>query len=217
MMKEDKLVTTAFKLVEYFQRNLNRILLFSGIAVVLIVAVVFFFQLQIKREQKARNLYSKARAELSSGNYLQAINDLNIVSSSYGGTEVAPQAMFLLGNAYFYSRNYDRALVTFEDFSKRYKDDPQLSSSALAGIAQCYLEKSDYLSAGEYFVRAAEADTGSFLASDFLFQAGYCYRKGGGIEKAKEILERIIENSPESQEVYQAKLHLAEITYGNVN
>jgi len=217
MMKEDKLVTTAFKLVEYVQRNLNRILLFSGIAVVLILAVVFFFQLQAKREQKARNLYSKARAELGSGNYLQAINDLNTVSSSYGGTEVAPQAMFLLGNAYFYSKNYDRALVTFEDFSKRYQDDPQLSSSALAGMAQCYLEKNDYLSAGEYFVRAAEADIGSFLAPDFLFQAGYCYREGGEIEKAKEILERIVENSPESKESYQAKLYLAEMTYGNVN
>jgi len=217
MMKEDKLVTTFFKLVEFVQQNLNRILMIAGIVVVLILVLVIFAQVQAKKEQKAKSLFSKARVELGSGNLLQAINDLNTVSMSYGGTKIAPQALFLLGNAYFYSKNYDQALKTFEDFSNRYKDDPQLSTSALAGMAQCYLAKKDYVSAGDYFVKAAGLDAKGFLAPDLLLQAGLSYQKGGDLEKAKGIFQKIVNDFPANKEAYQAKMNLAEISYGRLS
>lgn len=217
MMKEDKLVTAAFKLTEFVQKNLNRVLLFTGIVVVLILVVVFFLQVQTKRNQKAEILFSKARIELSSGNLLQAINDLNTISLSYGGTKIAPQALFLLGNAYFYSKNYDQALKSFENFSIRYKDDPQLLASALAGMAQCYFEKKEYLLAGDYFIKATQVDLKSFLTPNFFLQAGYSYQNGGNLKKTKDAFQKIIEFFPESKEAYQAKIDLAEITYGDLN
>lgn len=217
MMKEDKLVTTAFKLTEFVQRNLNRILLFTGIVVVLILAVVFFLQIQAKKNQKAEILFSKARIELSTGRLSQAINDLNTINLSYGGTKIAPRSLFLLGNAYFYSKNYDQALKSFENFSIRYKDDLQLLASALAGMAQCYFEKKEYLLAGDYFVKAAEVDLESFLVPNLFLQAGYSYQNGGNQKKAKEAFQKIIEIFPETEQAYQAKIKLAEIAYGNLN
>ncbi len=209
-MKEDKLVTTAFKLSEWFQKHLNQVLMVAG-AVVLVALVVFFvFSSKARRSKKAAELLGKATLEFQAGNASQAVTDLQTVIQKYGGTKDAGHASFYLATAYFYGRDYGRAKATFQEFIKKYGDDPLLLASAQAGIAECDMESGEFEAAGDNFVQAVSLNPDGLLAPQYLFSAGRAYLKAGQKEKAKEVFSRLIDQYPDSEQASEAKQQLAE-------
>lgn len=217
MMREDKLVTTTFKLTEFVQKNLNQILMVAGGILVVALAIIFFLSSASRRTKEADQLLGKASFELRIGNLQQAVMDLNSVTSRYGGTKAASQAIFILANAYFYSKNYDQAQQTFQRYIDKYKKDPLFLAAAYAGIAQCHLEKKEYSLAGEFFLKAFQSDPLGFLSPGYLLSGGNAFKNGNDLERAKQTYQKLIDQFPESAECNQAKRELAEITYGYIS
>jgi TolA-binding protein len=209
-MKEDKLVTTAFKLQEWVQEHLNQVLMVAGGVVLAVIVVYFIFSSRAGRNQRAAELFGKAAFEFQSGNGNQAITDLNTVMEKYSGTKTASQATFYLATAYFYAKDYTKAQTTFRRFIEKYKEDPLLLASAQAGIAECQMENKEFQSAGDNFVKAVSFKPDNFMASQYLLSAGQAYLKANQKEKAKEVFRKLIDQYPDSKEVYQAKEQLAE-------
>ena len=209
-MKEDKVVTTVFKLTEWIQKHLNQVLLVAG-GVVLVALVVFFiFSSKAKRNQKAAELFGKATLEFQVGNANQAITDLHTVMEKYGGTKSASQAAFYLATTYFYSKDYAKAKAVFQRFIEKYLDDPLLLASAQAGIAECDMESGQFQSAGDNFIKAISFKPKGLLVPQYLLSAGQAYLKANQKEKAKEVFKRLIDQYPDSKEAYKAKEQLAE-------
>ena len=213
-MKEDKLVTITFKLTEFVQKNLNQILIIAGGVLVVALAVLFFISSASRRSKEADQLLAQASFEFRIGNFQQAVSDLNSVITRYGGTKASAQATFLLANTYFYTKNYDLARQTYQRYIDKYKKDLLFLGSAYAGIAQCHLEEKEYLPAGEYLLKASEADPKGFLAPSYLLSAGNAFKNGKDLERAKQAYQKLIDQFPESVEWNQAQRELAEITYG---
>jgi TolA-binding protein len=210
-MKEDKLVTTAFKLSEWIQKHLNQVLLVAGGVVLVAIVVFFIFSSKAKRNQKAAELFGKATLEFQTGNASQAITDLHTVMEKYGGTEDAGQATFYLATVYFYAKDYARSQATFQRFVEKYKDeDPLLLASAQAGIAECQMENGEFQAAGDNYLKAVSSEPDGFLAPQYLFSAGRAYLKADQKERAKEVFKRLIDQYPDSKEAYKAKEQLAE-------
>ena len=210
-MKEDKLVTTAFKLSEWIQKHLNQVLMVAGGVVLVAIVVFFIFSSKAKREQKAAELLGKATLEFQTGNASQAITDLNTVMEKYGGTKDAGQATFYLATVHFYAKDYARSQAIFQSFVEKYKDeDPLLLASAQAGIAECHMEIGEFQAAGDNFVKAVSSKPDGLLAPQYLFSAGRAYLKANQKEKAKEVFKRLIDQYPDSKEAYKAKEQLAE-------
>jgi outer membrane protein assembly factor BamD (BamD/ComL family) len=209
-MKEDKLVTTAFKLQEWVQQHLNQVLMVAGGVVLAAIMVYFFFSSKAGRNQKAAELFSQATFEFQSGNANQAITDLNTVMEKYGGTKTASQATFYLATAYFYAKDYAKAQATFRRFLDKYKENPLLLASAQAGIAECQVENKEFQSAGDNFVKAVSIKPDNFMAPQYLLSAGQAYLKANQKDKAREVFKKLIGQYPDSKEVYQAKEQLAE-------
>ncbi len=209
-MKQDKFVTSSLKISEWIQKHLNEVLVGAG--GVILVAVILFFILssQAKRERKASELLGRANLELQAGNIGQAVTDLQMVVNKYGSTKRAGQASFLLASAYFYAKDYVQAQSTFEKYLKKYKKDHLLAASAQAGIADCHMQRGNFIQAGENFAKAASLSSQSFLAPQYLLQAASAYLKANQKDKAKEMLNRLIEEHPDSPEVQRAKIQLAE-------
>jgi len=213
MMKEDKLVTTTFRLTQWVQKNSQRILQVTGAVVAVAVVIFIFLSVRAQRNQKASQLLSKATMDFRTGNFSQAVSELETIATKYGGTRSGPQAIFLLGNIYFHNRQFDQAIATFQRFAEKKVDDPLLTASSLFGTAQCYLEKKEYSQAGDYFYRAFESNPQGVLAASSLISAGFSYSRAKDFEKAKSSYEKVAELFPQSQEALKAKRELAEIKY----
>lgn len=213
MMKEDKLVTTTFRLTEWIQKNTQKILRVVGVMVAVAVVIFIILSTRTRRNEKAYQLLGKATLEFRMGNLNQAISDLETIANQYGGTKAASQGTFLLGNIYFANGQFDKAIATFEQFRRKWKDDPLLLASSLSGIAQSYLEKKDFNRAGDFFSQAFESDSQGALAANCLLSAGFSYSRAKNFEKAKSSYQRAAELFPNSQEAIKAKRELAEIDY----
>jgi outer membrane protein assembly factor BamD (BamD/ComL family) len=209
-MKQDKFVTYSLKVSEWIQKHLNEVLMGAGGVILVAVIVFFILSSQAKRERKAAELLGKANLELQAGNIGQAVADLQIVVDKYGSTKSAGQASFFLASAYFYAKDYVQAQSMFERYLKKYKEDVLLAASAQAGIADCHMQRGNFIQAGEDFVKAASLSPQSFLAPQYLLQAADAYLKADQKDKAKEILNRLIKEYPDSREVQKAKIQLAE-------
>jgi outer membrane protein assembly factor BamD (BamD/ComL family) len=209
-IKQDKFVTYSLKASEWVQKHLNEVLIGAG-GVILVAAILFFvISSQGKKQRKAAELLGQASLELQTGNMGQAVGGLQTVLNKYGGTKSAGKAAFLLASAFFYSRDYVQAQTFFETYLEKYHEDPLLSASAQAGIADCHMQRGNFIPAAEAFVEAASLDPPDFLASQYLFKGACAFLKAEQKDKAKELLNRLIEEYPDSREVHQAKLKLAE-------
>ena len=213
MMKEDKLVTTTFKFTEYVQKH-SREFLIAGAGVVVVILVVLFVIYSNKgRNQKAAELLGKARVELESGEFQVATTDLQTIWRSYKGTDAAQEALYLLGNAYYYGKDYDQALRYFQEFVSRYpKADPLLLSGAYSGIGDCHVQKKEYGQAAESYQQAASKIKDDLVIPSLLLSAAQAYSYANQQDKAKELYERIITKYSNSKVVTQARLELAEIS-----
>jgi outer membrane protein assembly factor BamD (BamD/ComL family) len=209
-MKQDKFVTYSLKVSEWIQKHLNEALMGAG--GVILVAVILFFVLssQAKKQQKAAELLGRASLELQAGNMGQAVGDLQTVLDKYGGTKSAGKAAFFLASAYFYAQDYLQAQTFFERYLEEYKEDPLLSASARAGIADCHMQRGNFVLAGEAYANVVSLNPQGFFAPEYLLKAASAYLKADQKDKAREILNRLIQEYPDSREIHQAKLKLAE-------
>lgn len=209
-MKQDKFVTYSLKVSEWIQKHLNEVLMGVGVVILLGAIVFFVLSSQAKKERNAARLLGEASIELQAGNIEEAMANLQTVVNDYGGTKSAGQASFFLATAHYFIRDYDKAQSMFEKCLKDYNEDILLSTSAQAGIADCHMQRGNYILAAEDFVKAASLDPDGFLAPQYLLQAAFAYLKADQKGKAREILDKLIEEYPDSREVHQAKEQLAE-------
>lgn len=213
MMKEDKLVTTTFKFTEYVQKHSREFLIAGAGLVVVILIVLFVISSNKSRNQKAAELLGKARVELESGEFQIATTDLQTIWRSYKGTNAAQEALYLLGNTYYYGKDYDQTLRYFQEFVSKYpKADPLLLSGAYSGIGDCHMQKREYSQAAEFYLQAAGKISDDFVITNLLLSAAQAYSYANQPDKAKELYERIITKYPNSKAVTQARMELAEIS-----
>ena len=213
MMKEDKLVTTTFKFTEYVQKRSKEFLIAGAGVVVVILVVLFVISSSKGRNQKAAELLGKARVELESGEFQAATADLQTIWRSYKGTRAALEALYLLGNAYYYGKDYDQALQYFQEFVNKYtKADPLLLSGAYSGIGDCHVQKKEYAQAAESYLQAADKIKDDLVIPNLLFSAAQSYSYANQPDKAKELYEKIITKYPNSKLVNQARQELAELS-----
>ncbi len=209
-IKEDKFVTFTLKLNELIREHLNLVLMVAGGVILVGVIIFFVFSSKSKRERNAAELLGKAGMELQTGDLGNATGNLQTVINQYQGTESAERAIFLLASAYYYARDYNQAQSYFEKYLSASKKDPIAAAAAQAGIADCHMQRVNFLLAGENYLQAVSLNPGGFLSPQYLKEAADAYLKADQKDKAREILNRIIKDYPSSQEVYQAKMRLSE-------
>jgi outer membrane protein assembly factor BamD (BamD/ComL family) len=209
-MKEDKFVTYSLKVSEWVQKHLNEVLMGAGGVVLVAVVLIFIFTTQAKKQKKAAELLGKASMELQTGNMGQAVGDLQTVLDKYGSTESAGKAAFFLASAFFYAQEYAQAQTFFERYLEKYSEYPLLSASAQAGIGDCHVQMGNFVLAGEAYEKAVSLNPKNFLAPQYLLKAASAYLRADQKDRARDILNRVIDEYPDSREVHQAKMELAE-------
>ena len=210
-MKEDKLVTTYFKAVDYIDQNSKLVYgIAIGVAAIILLSTLF---IRSKRsaELNASVELTKARVELGSNNGETAVDILKSMIDNYSGTRSAGRGIFYLANIYYDQEKYDEATHYYEKYLDDYNDDIIMSSSSYSGIGACFEQKNEYLKAATYYKKGAEKYSTHFEAPKQLMNAARCLRLANNKIEAQKLYQSIIDNYPESKYKRNAELYLSEL------
>ncbi|HAJ92598.1 MAG TPA: tol-pal system protein YbgF [Gammaproteobacteria bacterium] len=114
--------------------------------------------------------YDTALAVLREGRYAEAVQAFNRFLVNYPGSSYADNASYWLGETYYVTRDFNRALVTFQGLVEQYPNSPKVADSRLK-MGYIHYEKQDW-SAARQTLDAVVSDypgsTAARLASDRL-------------------------------------------------
>lgn len=195
-IKEDKLVTSYYNVIDFYNKYKSNINIISIVVAVIIIAAFFYFRNQGEANSKAGIELAEVMPVYDEGSYLEAIEGrpgttligLKAIVEEYGSSENGETAKIYLGNAYYYLGKIDEALAAYDDYSG---DNPQLKATGYAGVAACYEKKEDFESAAEYYLKAADVSDENILTPRYLVNAGINLLKTGKNEEAEKYFKQV--------------------------
>lgn len=195
-IKEDKLVTTYYQAIGFFNENKSKIYLYAGVIVGVVALVFFYLNYKHTNNLKASTALAKVMDLYENGAYQEAIDGrsgsnvmgLKSIVEEYGSTETGEIAKVYLANSYNMLGKTDEAFKYYDDYSGNNK---LFKASALAGEASYYAAKQDYVKAASTFKEAAYTDKANPMNSEYLLKAGINYMNAGDNDAAAEIFETI--------------------------
>lgn len=215
-IKEDKLVTTYYKLRSFIEDNSRTLTIYSGVLIA-VAAVVFFYVNNKRQNNEAAALQlSRVMPVYDAGSYLEAIEGkqgtnvmgLKKIVDEYGSTENGENAKIYLANAYSFLGKWDDANKYYEDYSG---DVDLYRATALAGQAGYLSSKNEYEKAADLYFKASRMAEDNALNPDYILKAGINYLSAGKNDRAKEMLENITKNYPTSSAYREVDRYMAQI------
>lgn len=213
-LKQDKFITTTLRVIGFMRRNPRQVVTMALVVLLAVIIGVSVSHSRRETAEKAASLLGKADLEYRSGNYEAAMRLYQSSVQDYGGTESGKLARFYLANCYFLTGRFDQAMEAYRRFLKEWDKDKVLCASALAGIAACYEGKGEYLKAAEQYQECARKYPLTFLAPQFLYDAGRCYEAAGEEAKAETVYRNLVNSYPQSPYARKAELALGGSKWG---
>jgi tetratricopeptide (TPR) repeat protein len=215
-IKEDKLVSSYYKTLGYFEENRSRLLLYAGILAAIVLAVIFYINNQKEKNSTAGLQLSRVMSIYDSGSYLEAIEGrqgtdiigLKKIVEEYGGTENGEIAKIYLANSYIFLGKPDDAVKYYEDYSG---SNDIFKATALAGEGGYYASKNEYEKAADLYRQASLVSEENVLNPEYMLQAGINYLKAGDMERAKELFETIKKDYNTSSAFREVERYSAQI------
>lgn len=208
-IKEDKLVASYAKVLDFYEEYQSKILMGLGALAVIIVVVVLYTSKVAEDNRLATTELSRVMSLYNSGAYTEAIDGrpgtnltgLKDIVENYGGTEQGETAKIYLANSYYFLEDYQTALNYYNDYSG---GNDLFKAASLAGMGNCYSALGEFEDAADYFKKAASVSNSVPMNSEYLLDAAKYYIEIGEKEEAKNILNKIKDeygNSTASKEV----------------
>jgi len=197
-IKEDKLVTTYFRVMDFIDQNQKMVMIGAAAVIIAAALIVLFMRSKRNAELKSALELTKARVEIQQNNLETASDILKSLVDNYSGTENAGRGVFYLGNIHYSKGEYDAAMNYYNEYLDDYKGNDILTSSAYSGLAASHEQKSEYLEAARIYEKGANKFPKHFEAPKQLMDAARCYRLANNKNKARELYQRIIDEYPDS-------------------
>jgi tetratricopeptide (TPR) repeat protein len=212
-IKEDKLVSTYYKIRGYFDENKNRIYLYAAVIVAVAAAIYFYLDARKGSNEEAGIALSKVMQSYDNGSYLEAIegrqgvfDGLKKIVEEYGSTENGEIAKIYLANSYNMLGKVDDAVKYYEDYDG---DSDLFKAAALAGEGSYYSIKKDYKKAAELYRKAFNVSEQNVLNAEYMLNAAINFINAGEKEKAKELLTALKKDFAASPVIRDVDRYLA--------
>lgn len=196
----------------FIEKNKNT-LLYAGIAFVLLVgAILFWNSRQTAKDTEGGNLIWKAEYwfEIDSLDLALRGNDeyygFEYLADEYSSTPTGSLANFYLGSIYLKKGEYDLALTHYDE------SDPQdevLSMMRLGGMGDANMELGNASEAAGLYEKAASSEDNEFFTPLYLFKAAVAHKESGNLAKAAELFNQVSDDYPNYQDAALAKKYAA--------
>jgi len=215
-MKEDKLVTTYYKVLAFYEEQKRNIAyVVGGIAVV--VLAIFLYSENTKTDNEKANVeLARVIPLYDQGSFLEAIEGqagtpligLKKIVEQYGSSEIGESAKIYLANAYYFLGKFDEAEKYYKDYGG---SNEIFKATAFAGQAACLEAKNEPGKAAELYHKAATVSKENVLNPKYLLFAGINYIQIGKKGEAKEILTRLKKEFTTSTYIRDVDRYLAQV------
>ena len=172
--------------------------------------IIGFFVYSGQQEQEAQNLLGIAEEQLMQGNYETALygneQDFTLgfeqISNNYSGTNAGNLATYYAAVSEFELGNYENALQRLQNFDV---PDGIMGVAPLSLHAILLSELNRYEEAGEKYIEAAEWNENASTTPYNLMEAAIALNEAGNTSRSIEVVDRVLEDYPNSQQAAEAK------------
>ena len=120
-------------------------------------------------------------------------------------------ATFYLANCFFYQNQFDQAEIYYRKYIGDYGSDPDLTSSAYAGIGACFEDQEKYQEAAAEYRKAIDAHKDGFAVPQYLLSIARCSNALDNKQEARSVYQEVIDKYPDSPFREKAEALLAEL------
>jgi tetratricopeptide (TPR) repeat protein len=215
-IKEDKLVTTYYQAVSFYQKYQSKILIAVGAVALVVVAIILFSNKRANDNNTAAALLAKviplydanSFKEAIEGQKAQNITGLKAIVDKYGSTEQGETAKILLANSYAMMGNLEAAFEMFDDYSG---SSSLYKAAALSGKADYYQTKKDYEKAADLYRDASKLDKLNPANPEYVLNSGIAYLKAGSKDDAKAMFATLKKEYKTSQQLMEVDRYLVQL------
>ncbi len=179
----------------------------------LIVAVLLLISLcivtRVYAVQEAKELFFVAQEAFEDGFYDVAIRYINQLLEKYPDTERNVKAKLLLGQCYFFKKEYLKAYDTFHDLLQY----TELKDATLFWLGETYLKGADYKEAEKHYKELIELYPDSIYTPQAYYSLGWLYFDQKEFKKAGKMFKKLVHKFPKHQLCEEARFKLGEIKF----
>ena len=195
-MKEDKLVTTYYQAISFYQKYQAKLFIAAGVIALVIVALVLMSNKRAKDNETAAGLLAKVMPLYSTNAFKEAIEGdktknivgLKEIVNKYGSTEQGETAKIFLADCYSMLGKTEDAYKMYDDYSGSVTI---FKAAANAGKANYFEDKKEYEKAADLYREAVKYSEANPSNSDYLLRAGIDYLNAGKKTDAKAMFDKI--------------------------
>ena len=210
-LKEDRFVTTTFRVTSFVRENQNTFLSILAALVVLVIVIVVVTSSRSRSHEGAARLMGQANMLYQAGHYHEAIQQCQSVLDQHGNTQEAGQAAFFLADSYLKLGDYQNALESFTLYVDKYHQDRFLMALSLTAIAACYEQLGHFANAGDFYMKSAREYPEFFGTPESLMNAGRCFSNAGDLDAAIDSYTHVVEDFSKSRYADDSKMLIAEL------
>ena len=190
-IKEDSLVTAAFRATELWENYGRNILVGLGVVVLLGLLVFFVLRTRGQAEEKAKGEIFRAMITLNQNDYTTATPMLKQIIDEAPGTKSARDAMLMLGDAYAAQRNPKEAANWYQQFLDKAHGDAPLELAGYNGLGAALEDAGEFAKAADAYAEAAKRGTSVNDRGRAMLAEGRSLLRGGQKQKAIEVYKAV--------------------------
>jgi tetratricopeptide (TPR) repeat protein len=214
-IKEDPLVTAAFKATAFWELHGSKILIGVGAVALLGVLAFFMMQARTKAESEASGDLFRASLAVTNGDFASAAPMLEEIVKSQPGTNAARQAMLYLGDAQMALGKPAEAATWYRKYLEKAGGDDERLRIGHYALGTALEDSRQYVpAAGSYAEAAKRAENDNERARALVAQARSLVR-ASQVPKAIEVYTAVVRLPNAEQSIQDAaKAKLGELQAG---
>ncbi|WP_340105707.1 tetratricopeptide repeat protein [Rhodohalobacter sp. 8-1] len=209
-LEQDILIEYSSRFMYYYENN-KATVIGGAIGLLLVIGLIIgYFVYSGQQEQEAQNLLGIAEEQLMQGNYETALygneQDFTLgfeqISNNYPRTSAGNLATYYASVSEYELGNYENALQRIQNFDV---PDGIMGVAPLSLNAIILSELDRFEEAGQKYLEAAEWNINDSTTPYNLMEAAIAFREAGDTDRALEMVDRVLEDYPNSQQAAEAK------------
>ncbi len=190
-IKEDPLVTAAFRGTQIWEHHGSRILLGVGALVLAVLLVMFVSRTRAQSEERAAGDLFRAEISVSQSDYATATQMLKEIVDSAPGTKAATRAMMYLGDVSASTGKYAEAVNWYRRALAKAGNDEDLKVASLHGLASALEDHGDFSQAAASYRDLAQMGKNDNQRGRGMLDQARCLAKAGQTQRAVQVYKQV--------------------------